>query len=203
MRATVCTTWSDGLQVVCALPRKQKSGKYPIHVPSMARLITAAIVDIDNLIDRERLVAHCQAQDGAVAWLPRFVQIGEDLSTLQGPQRTIEILQLSTVTPVRVEFWWKPYLPKGSPVAIEGDPGVGKSTLVLKIVAHLTSGRRFPMSMTTPRRRVTSRRATSVSSPPKMIRATPFCPGSSPTAAMRRACISLPGGPSLMASGAY
>ena len=80
------------------------------------------------------------------------------------------------MTPMRVDFWWKPYLPKGRPVAIEGDPGAGKSTLVLKIVAHLTTGQAFPNLEDYTPRPGTLPRAISVCSRPKMIRATPFCP---------------------------
>ena len=58
--------------------------------------------------------------------------------------KSLIVTQLSTVTPERVEFLWKPFLPKGRPVALEGDPGVGKSALVAKIIAHITTGTRFP-----------------------------------------------------------
>ena len=56
----------------------------------------------------------------------------------------LKVRQLSTVTPERVEFLWKPFLPQGRPVAIEGDPGIGKSSLVAKIVTHVTTGKAFP-----------------------------------------------------------
>lgn len=58
--------------------------------------------------------------------------------------KTLRVTQLSTVKPERVDFLWKPYLPIGRPVALEGDPGVGKSSLVAKIIAHVTTGRAFP-----------------------------------------------------------
>lgn len=137
-------TWSDGAEIVCALPRKEKSGRYPVIVRYQGDTITDIVANIDNLLEREHLTAHCQALDGAVAWLPRFVQIATDLRQHQGPKRTLESQPLSTFTPVRVDYWWKPYLPKGRPVSLEGDPGMGKSSLVYKLVAHLTSGMAFP-----------------------------------------------------------
>src|SRR5262249_43901683 len=56
----------------------------------------------------------------------------------------VQVVQLSTVRPERVEFLWKPFIPKARPVAIEGDPGIGKSALVMTIIAHLTSGKGLP-----------------------------------------------------------
>lgn len=76
-------TWSDGPQIVCALSRQNKAGKYPITVSYHGAVINAAVADIENLLDRERLTAHCQAEDGAVLWLPRLTQIADDLRTLQ------------------------------------------------------------------------------------------------------------------------
>jgi hypothetical protein len=60
------------------------------------------------------------------------------------PARHIRVTRLSGVSPERVHWLWEPYLPLGRPVAIEGDPGIGKSSLVAKIIAHLTSGQTFP-----------------------------------------------------------
>jgi putative DNA primase/helicase len=80
-------------------------------------------------------------------WQPAFA----DAHTRQnGPaqplsaQKILKVTQLSTVTPERLEFLWTPFIPKGRPVALEGDPGVGKSSLVAKLVAHLTTGTAFP-----------------------------------------------------------
>ena len=139
----ICT-WQDTAQVITALHKVNKRGQYPVTVKFHDAVVGHGTVDMLNLADRERLQAHCRHLDGAVNWLERFVEVSQDLSALDGPQRTLEVTQLSTVRPERVDFWWKPYLPKGRPVALEGDPGVGKSALVLKLVAHLTTGTAFP-----------------------------------------------------------
>jgi hypothetical protein len=70
----------------------------------------------------------------------------QNAATRQNGQapKTLRVTQLSTVKPTRVDFFWKPFLPKGRPVSLEGDPGVGKSALVAKLFAHLTTGRAFP-----------------------------------------------------------
>ena len=139
----ICT-WQDTAQVIAALHKTNKGGRYPVTVRFKDVVVGHGTVDMLNLTDRERLQAHCRHLDGQVNWLQRFVEVAQDLSALEGPQRTIEAITLSTVRPARVEFWWKPYIPKGRPVALDGDPGTGKSTLVVKIIAHLTSGQAFP-----------------------------------------------------------
>jgi hypothetical protein len=59
-------------------------------------------------------------------------------------EKKLQVTQLSTVQPARTEYLWNPFLPRGRPVALEGDPGVGKSALTCKIISHLTTGRPFP-----------------------------------------------------------
>lgn len=50
----------------------------------------------------------------------------------------------SNVTPKAVEWLWYPYIPLGKLTVIQGDPGDGKSTLVLNLVALLTRGMPMP-----------------------------------------------------------
>ena len=50
----------------------------------------------------------------------------------------------SNVTPKEVEWLWYPYIPLGKLTVIQGDPGDGKSTFVLNIVAQLTSEKQMP-----------------------------------------------------------
>ena len=138
-----CYRWADTAEVTCTL-HKVSRGRYPVTVTFQGTAVTQGTVDMLNLADRERVQAHCRHLDGQVNWLQRFVVVAQDLSALDGPRRTIETIQLSSVTPARVDCWWKPYIPKGRAVALDGDPGAGKSTLVVKIMAHLTSGTAFP-----------------------------------------------------------
>ena len=50
----------------------------------------------------------------------------------------------SNVTPKEVEWLWHPYIPLGKLTVIQGDPGDGKSTFILNIVAQLTRGKPMP-----------------------------------------------------------
>ena len=44
----------------------------------------------------------------------------------------------------RKRYLWFPVLPEAEPVSIEGDPGCGKSAIVIKMICHLTTGTAFP-----------------------------------------------------------
>lgn len=58
--------------------------------------------------------------------------------------RRAVMTRLSDVPPETVEFLWAGRLPRGKLVVIDGDPGVGKSTLALTIAAHVTTGTPWP-----------------------------------------------------------
>jgi hypothetical protein len=51
---------------------------------------------------------------------------------------------LSSYTIRRKAYLWYPLLPTAEPTSLEGDPSVGKSATLIKLVCHLTSGQRFP-----------------------------------------------------------
>jgi hypothetical protein len=55
-----------------------------------------------------------------------------------------DVVCLDTVQPEQVSWLWKPYLPLGKLVSLEGDLGTGKSTLAARLAAHVTTGRPFP-----------------------------------------------------------
>ncbi len=49
-----------------------------------------------------------------------------------------------------VNWLWYPYIPCGKLVILQGDPGEGKSTLIMDIIAKLTTGRPLPDGRTLP-----------------------------------------------------
>lgn len=59
-----------------------------------------------------------------------------------------QIRYFSAVTVKKVEWLWYPYIPYGKITIIQGDPGDGKTTLVLNIAALLSQGRSMPESKT-------------------------------------------------------
>ena len=143
---TLIYSWVDEVVVQLLFHKADKRGHPLVKVTFQGRLINTTHVDLLSLLDRERLHAHCMAEEEKVEWLQRFMLVADDLSTQKTntPARILDIRWLDTVQPTRVEYLWKPYLPRGRPVGLVGDPGVGKSALVMKIAAHVTTGLAFP-----------------------------------------------------------
>ena len=52
----------------------------------------------------------------------------------------MEILNLDNITPENVEWLFYPYIPSGKVTTIWGDPGSGKSSLVMKLAANASNG---------------------------------------------------------------
>ena len=50
------------------------------------------------------------------------------------------------IEPKKVKWLYYPYIPKGKITIICGDPGIGKTTFVLSLVALLSSGKKLPFS---------------------------------------------------------
>ena len=50
----------------------------------------------------------------------------------------------SEVEECSVEWCWYPYIPFGKITILQGDPGYGKSTLMMDIIASLSTGRKLP-----------------------------------------------------------
>jgi archaellum biogenesis ATPase FlaH len=51
---------------------------------------------------------------------------------------------LSTVEPESIEWLWKGYIPLGKLTIVEGDPGLGKSSILLDLAARVSSGAAMP-----------------------------------------------------------
>lgn len=62
------------------------------------------------------------------------------------PEPGAQVVRLSDVEPERVSWLWPGYLPLGKVVVLDGDPGVGKSTVMLDLAARITTGSPMPDS---------------------------------------------------------
>lgn len=56
----------------------------------------------------------------------------------------LKLIHMEDVVSNEVEWLWYPYIPYGKITIIEGDPGEGKTTLVLKLAAALSRGLPLP-----------------------------------------------------------
>jgi len=56
----------------------------------------------------------------------------------------LPIKYYSSVKAKNIEWLWYPYIPYGKITIIQGDPGDGKTTLVLNIAAFLSNGQAIP-----------------------------------------------------------
>jgi len=62
--------------------------------------------------------------------------------------RQVQTIRLSSVRPAATKWIWYPWLPAGTLTILDGDPGLGKSTLTLDLAARLTRGATLPFEET-------------------------------------------------------
>jgi RecA-family ATPase len=60
----------------------------------------------------------------------------------------LEIIKASEIEPKKVKWLWYPYIPFGKVTLLQGDPGDGKSKLMLSIAALLSKGEPLPFTET-------------------------------------------------------
>ena len=68
--------------------------------------------------------------------------LGEPPETSDGPP--IRLVNLADVAPERIEWLWPGYLARGKLHVLDGDPGLGKSTVTIDLAARVTTGKPWP-----------------------------------------------------------
>lgn len=58
----------------------------------------------------------------------------------------LKLISMKDVQAEEVRWLWYPYIPLGKLTIVQGDPGEGKTTFVLAVVAALTQGEALPES---------------------------------------------------------
>ena len=58
----------------------------------------------------------------------------------------LRLISMSDIQVEEVKWIWYPYIPRGKITIVQGDPGEGKTTFVLALVALLTTGLPLPES---------------------------------------------------------
>jgi predicted ATPase len=61
---------------------------------------------------------------------------------------TLKLINMNEVEVEEIRWLWYPYIPFGKITVIQGDPGDGKTTVVLAIAAAVTTGTILPESKT-------------------------------------------------------
>ena len=59
-------------------------------------------------------------------------------------KQDLELIRMSDIQPEEVQWLWYPYIPLGKLTVIQGDPGEGKTTFALAVIAALTKGEALP-----------------------------------------------------------
>ena len=58
----------------------------------------------------------------------------------------LHLINMADVKATEIKWLWYPYIPYGKITIIQGDPGEGKTTLVLNLAALLSKGEKLPES---------------------------------------------------------
>ena len=58
----------------------------------------------------------------------------------------LKLISMDEIKAEEVKWLWYPYLPRGKLTIVQGDPGEGKTTFVLAVIAALTRGETLPES---------------------------------------------------------
>ena len=134
------------------LPDNDEPGER--HAESVARSLAgvAASVRVLNLPD---IPAKGDVSDwinagGTVEELERLARESPETTPAAVPplakydEVVPRLVRLSDVKPERVSWLWPGRIPFGKLTVLDGDPGLGKSTMTLDIAARLTTGSQFP-----------------------------------------------------------
>src|SRR5205085_4520697 len=60
------------------------------------------------------------------------------------PNRALDLRWGTEVQTLAVDWLWEPWLARGVVAVLDGDPGLGKSSVALDLVARVTTARPFP-----------------------------------------------------------
>jgi len=69
---------------------------------------------------------------------------GSDKPRAEAPKSELIACRASEITPEKIEWIWPGRIARGKHTAIAGDPGAGKSQVMIAIAAAVTAGRDFP-----------------------------------------------------------
>lgn len=126
--------WSPlaGKHVVVVADRDKAGRKHAADIVQLVEPIAARVRTVEAAVGKDAS-DHIAAEKS----LTEFRPVDPD-------PPAVSLISLADVKPERVEWLWRGYLPKGKLVTLDGDPGLGKSTLALSLAAPVTAGGLWP-----------------------------------------------------------
>src|SRR5262245_29747379 len=140
-----CQTVQD-IAVRVALHERNGTKKCPVEVLHQGDVVISTDADMRQLRDIKELfqhtatVLHDHANLKDVLWLKLFTAVAKLLPKDARKPWTPVSRSLAAFPIEAREYWWYPWIFKGGAVSLEGDPNAGKTAVLIKIIAHLTSG---------------------------------------------------------------
>ena len=126
------------------LHRKNGHRTYPVELLHQGDSLLSTDCNLRDLRTIENLRTHADTLHKHPDWHAILTAVARELPEKARAPWTPVGQPLSAYTISRREYLWYPWLLKGEPCSIEGDPNVGKTAVLIKLLAHLTSGTRFP-----------------------------------------------------------
>jgi hypothetical protein len=132
------------IAVRVALHPRNGTKKCPVELLYQGRSVLSTDSNLRELRDIESLLKHAGTRQKDIDWHEILTAVASELPEKARAPWTPVGQPLSVYTIKRREYLWYPWLLKAEPCSIEGDPNVGKTSVLIKILAHLTSGTAFP-----------------------------------------------------------
>ena len=76
---------------------------------------------------------------------------------MAGTRTELQMIKMSEIQSQEVSWLWFPFIPYGKLTIVQGDPGDGKSKLMLSIAALLSKGEPLPFTETEANEPMTNR----------------------------------------------
>ena len=124
--------------------RRNGSKTYPVELLHQGTAVLSTDYQSQDLRAIESLRKHANTLHKLRDWHAILTAVARELPEKASAPWIPVGQRLSAYTITRREYLWYPWLLKGEPCSIEGDPNVGKTAVLIKLLAHLTSGTALP-----------------------------------------------------------
>ena len=62
---------------------------------------------------------------------------------MENEKTELKMIRMSEIETQEIKWLWHPFIPYGKLTIVQGDPGDGKTTMILNLAAQLTKGKCF------------------------------------------------------------